>query len=417
MILQTKIEITAPAGSFESLMAAIHAGADSIYFGVGKLNMRAASASNFDFDDLRAIVDTCKQYNKKAYLTINTVVYDGERTMLKELLQAAKDADVDAVIASDFSVLQMAKEAGLTIHCSTQCNISNIDAVKFFANFADVMVLARELTMQQVYEIAQAIQHENIVGPAGELVKLEIFVHGALCMAVSGKCYLSLDNLNYSANRGQCLQQCRRAYKVTDIESGTELQVENEYIMSPKDLCTIDFLDKVLQSGVSILKIEGRGRAPEYVKTTVSCYKEAVESVLADSYTPEKIQQWKQRLETIYNRGFWDGYYLGRKTGEWSDVHGSRATHKKLYVAKCTNYFSQLQVAELLIESGELCVGDHLSVNGPTTGVIEFTVEEIRVDLKPVQKAVKGDLCSVQVPALIRRADKVYQIVPTEFYE
>lgn len=405
------IEIMSPVGSYESLSAAIHAGAGSVYFGVGKMNMRSRSAANFSHEDLQNITDICRQHGVKSYLTVNTIVYNDELDEVKSLLDLAKQCNVSAIIASDFSVLTYCQQIGLEIHISTQCNITNIEAVRFYAQFADVVVLAREVNLAQAAAIAQQIEDENICGPRGEKIRLEMFVHGALCMAVSGKCYLSLDNLNYSANRGACLQPCRRAYLVKDMENELELAVDNKYIMSPKDLCTIGFLDKMLKAGVSILKIEGRGRSAEYVKVATECYHEAVQAIAAGTYSPEKIALWTERLKTVYNRGFWDGYYLGRTMGEWSERYGSQATMVKEYVGKITNFFSNISVAEILMETGEIQVGDTLLVEGPTTGVYETTVSEIRVDLKPVNKSVKGESCSIQTTDLLRRGDKVYKKV------
>lgn len=403
------IEIMAPVGSYEALMAAIQAGAGSVYFGVGKMNMRSRSSANFDHDDLEKITEICKKNNVKSYLTVNTVVYNNEINDLKELLDWAKKCKVSAIIASDFAVLEYAQKIGLEIHISTQCNITNIEAVRFFSRYADVVVLARETELSQVAEISRKIKEDNICGPSGQLVAIEMFIHGALCMAVSGKCYLSLDNFNYSANRGACLQPCRRGYKVQDLDQEIELAIENQYIMSPKDLCTISFLDKIINAGVSVLKIEGRGRSPEYVKTVTQCYREALQSIGDQTYTKEKIQQWTQRLKSVYNRDFWDGYYLGRKIGEWTERYGSQATRVKQYVGKVTNYFSKLNVAEVLIETSQLDIQDEILIIGPTTGVYEDTITEIRVDLQVVNTTVKGDLCSIPVHELVRKNDKVYK--------
>jgi U32 family peptidase len=410
-----KIEITAPVGSWESLTAATQAGADSVYFGVGKLNMRSRSSINFTLHDLVKITRICRKHNVKAYLTLNTVIYDEEVKEMKRIVDSAKKNGIDAIIASDQAVIQYAKEIGMAVHMSTQTNISNIEAVKYWAQYAEVMVTARELNLDQVKSITSAIKKKKIRGPSGELVKLEVFAHGALCMAISGKCYLSLDNHNASANRGACYQLCRRPYKVTDLDGDVELVVDNEYIMSPKDLCTIGFIDKIIKAGVTILKIEGRGRSPEYVKTVVPCYREAIEAVLDGTYSQEKISGWSDRLKTVYNRGFWEGYYLGKKMGEWTDKPGSVATQTKEYVGKVTNYFSKLNVAEIKMESGFLLSGDKIYIQGPTTGVVGMTVKEIRVDLAEVNKTMKGELCSIPVDSLIRRADKVYKIVPNAF--
>lgn len=404
------IEIMSPVGSFESLTAAIQGGANSVYFGVGKLNMRSRSSKNFSIEDLDVIVKTASAHHVKTYLTLNTVVYDHEIDTVKEVLQKAKQAGITAVIASDLSVIESAREAGIEVHMSTQSNITNLQAVKFFSRYADVMVTARELTLQQVADITQGIREKDIRGPSGDLVKIEIFVHGALCMAVSGKCYLSLDNMNHSANRGECLQVCRRGYSVKDKDEGLELEIENEYIMSPKDLCTIEFIDKIMQAGVSVFKIEGRGRGPEYVKKVTQVYREAADACLNNSYTKEKVDAWITELRKVYNRGFWEGYYLGRKMGEWSERYGSQATTKKVYVGKVTNYFTHLRVAEVKIETGELNENDPIYIIGTTTGVLEMKVPEIRVDLEPVKTTTKGELCSFLVPEVVRRGDKVFKI-------
>jgi putative protease len=414
-LLERKIEITAPVGSWESLMTAIQSGAKSVYFGIGKLNMRARSSINFTVNDLKKIAAICKENGVKTYLTLNTVIFDGEMKEMKKIVDAAKKNGIDAIIASDHSVIQYARSIGVTIHMSTQTNITNLEAVKFWAPYADVMVTARELSLKQVASITKGIKKEKITGPSGELVKIEIFAHGALCMAVSGKCYLSLDNSHSSANRGACHQVCRRPYKVTDMDGDIELVVENEYIMSPKDLCTIGFLDKILAAGVSILKIEGRGRSPEYVTTVISCYREAVDAVLVGTYTEEAINSWLERLSKVYNRSFWDGYYLGKKMGEWTDRHGSLATQTKVYVGKVVNYFSKLKVAEVKMESGSLSKGDGIYIQGPTTGNIEFVVPEIRVELKEVEKTIKGEACSIPVDTFLRRGDKIYKIIPNAF--
>jgi putative protease len=403
-----------PAGSYEALMAAIQAGAGSVYFGAGKMNMRARSSVNFTREDLKKIAQICKENNVMSYLTVNTVIYNHEIEEMHNLLDLAKKSGISAIIASDMAVMNYAKEIGLEIHLSTQCNITNIEAVKFYAQFADVIVPARETELKDVAKIITQIHEENICGPKGELIKIEIFIHGALCMAVSGKCYISLDNFNYSANRGACLQPCRRGYHVKDMDSEIELAIENPYIMSPKDLCTIGFLDKILDAGVTVLKIEGRGRSPEYVKMVTQCYHEAIESIQNQIYTKEKIEEWTTRLRSVYNRDFWDGYYLGRKTGEWTQNYGSQATRTKLYVGKVTNYFSKLQVAEILIETNDISVNDELMVFGPTTGVIDLKVDEIRVDLECVDLAQKGSFCSIPVSELVRRNDKVYKWVNSE---
>ncbi|MCK9218736.1 MAG: U32 family peptidase [Bacteroidales bacterium] len=406
-----KSEITAPVGSWESLIAAIQAGADSVYFGVGLLNMRSRSSVNFTLRDLVKIARICRKHQVKTYLTLNTVVYDSEIKQLKKLVDSAKKNGITAIIAADQAVIQYARKVKMTVHISTQANITNFEAVKYWSQYADVMVTARELTLEQVASIIRKIHRKKIVGPSGQLVRIEIFAHGALCMAISGKCYLSLDQYNASANRGACYQLCRRPYLVTDSETGLELEVDNKYIMSPKDLCTIGFLDKILKSGVSILKIEGRGRSPEYVKTVVSCYREAADTVAKGTYSQEKIEMWQERLKTVYNRGFWDGYYRGQKMGEWAEQHGSVATETKEYVGKITNFFTKLKVAEIKMESGQIKQGDRIIIQGPTTGVVDLTISEIRVDLKVVNKTSKGERCSIPVGTFLRRADKVYKII------
>jgi putative protease len=392
-------------------MAAIQGGAGSVYFGVEHLNMRSRSANNFTLDDLRKIVEIASKNNVKTYLTLNVEIFDGEIQLMHQVLQAAKDAGVSAVIAADVSVIQHARSIGLEVHISTQVNITNIEAVKFYAMFADVVVLAREMNLGRVWEISDQIKRDQVKGPSGEMVRLEMFVHGALCMATSGKCYLSLHEMNSSANRGACLQTCRRAYTVTDKETGAEIEIDNEYIMSPKDLKTIHFLNKILDAGVSVLKIEGRARSAEYVKTTVACYREAVEAYLDGTFTEEKVEGWNARLSTVFNRGFWDGYYLGQRLGEWSKNYGSLATKRKLYVGKCTNYFANIGVAEFKLETSNLKVGDEIVVSGPTTGVVETTVQEIRVELLPVDEGKKGERISVKIDEKLRRADKLYKLV------
>jgi putative protease len=408
------IEIMAPVGSFGSLQAAIQGGANAVYFGIGHLNMRSKSSQNFSLDDLKEITRICEEKSIRTYLTVNTVIFDGEITEMKKLIDAAKENNVTAIIAADMSVIQYAREIGVEVHMSTQTNVTNIEAVKFYANFADVMVTARELSLKQVAAITKAIEEQQIKGPSGKLVQIEVFVHGALCMAISGKCYLSLDNLKSSANRGACLQQCRRPYKVIDQDAGIELEIDNEYIMSPKDLKTIDFLDKVLKAGVRVLKIEGRGRAPDYVKAVVSVYREAVDAWFDGSFNEENLKRWNHKLETVYNRGFWDGYYLGREMGEWTEQYGSRATKRKIYVGKVTNFFKKLNVAEIKMETHDLSVGEEYIIIGDTTGVYEDIISEIRVDLKKVEKTTKGDDCSIPVKELVRRGDKVYKIVEVE---
>lgn len=404
------IEIMAPVGNFECLMAAAQAGANSVYFGVEQLNMRAKSANNFELKDLPEIVRICNEHSMKSYLAVNTIMYDHDLKIMRMLVDKAKEANVSAIIASDQAILNYAFKAGVEIHLSTQLNISNIESLAFYANFADVVVLARELTLKQVKDISRQIKERDIRGPKGELIRIEMFAHGALCMAVSGKCYLSLHEMNSSANRGACQQTCRKSYTVINNETGYELEIDNEYIMSPKDLMTVNFVDEMLDSGVTVLKIEGRARPAEYVKTVTDCYREAVDAVYENTYTPEKINNWVERLATVYNRGFWDGYYLGRKLGEWSKDYGSKATKTKTYIGKGSNYFEKIGVAEFKLESGELKVGDEILITGPTTGVIQTVVEEIRLDLEPVDKAQKGDVISVPIKEKVRRADKLYKI-------
>ncbi|MBL7972078.1 MAG: U32 family peptidase, partial [Prolixibacteraceae bacterium] len=370
----------APVGSYESLMAAIQAGAGSVYFGVEQLNMRARSSNNFTLDDLKKITEIAHSKGVKTYLTVNVVVYDNELEQLHRIIDAAKDAGVSAIIASDIAAIIYARQVGVEVHISTQVNITNIEAVRFYSQYADVVVLAREMNIGRVWEISRQIREQNITGPSGELVKLEMFVHGALCMAVSGKCYLSLHEMNSSANRGSCMQSCRRAYIVTDKETGAELEVDNEYIMSPKDLKSIGFLNKLLDAGVSVLKVEGRARSPEYVYTVVECYKEAVQAYFDDQFTDEKVADWNERLASVFNRGFWDGYYLGQRLGEWSKNYGSLATSRKVYVGKGLNYFSNLKVAEFKLETGPLKVGDEIYITGPTTGLVKTVVSEIQLD-------------------------------------
>jgi len=407
------IEIMAPVGSYESLMAAIQGGANAVYFGIGRLNMRSRSSKNFTLDDLTEISKICHQNNIRSYITLNTVVFDKEIDEVKEIVQAAKQHDITAIIASDISVIQYARSQNVEVHMSTQTNITNIEAVQFWSLFADVMVTARELSLGQVADITRQIEERQIKGPSGKLIQIEIFAHGALCMAVSGKCYLSLDNMNHSANRGACLQMCRRGYKVTDLDGEHELEIDNEYIMSPKDLKTIGFLDKILAAGVRVLKIEGRGRSADYVKVVSQCYREAVDAYFEGKYTPENIEIWEERLKTVYNRGFWDGYYLGKKLGEWTENYGSLATKKKVYAGLVTNYFSKPGVAEIKLEAQDLNIGDDIQIHGPTTGVYEATVSEIRLELEPVSKVEKGLICSIPVKQLVRRMDKVYKIVDT----
>ena len=407
-------EIMAPAGSWESLQAAIQAGADSVYFGIERLNMRSRSSSNFTTEDLHRIVERCKEAGIKSYLTINTIIYDEDLELMREIVDNAKEAGVSAIIAADVAVMQYAISQGVEVHLSTQLNISNIEALRFYAQFADVVVLARELNMDQVAEIHRRIVEENIVGRNGELIRIEMFCHGALCMAVSGKCYLSLHELNASANRGACMQVCRRAYRVHDEDSDIELTVDNKYIMSPKDLKTIHFMNKMMDSGVRVFKIEGRARGAEYVKAVVSCYNEAIEAHLNDTFTDEKVADWDVRLSKVFNRGFWDGYYLGQRLGEWSHNYGSKATHKKVYIGKCTNFFQKIGVAEFLLEAQSLSVGDEILVTGETTGAYEDVVEEVRVDLKPVDSVEKGTYFSIKTKDVVRRNDKLFKIVPAD---
>ncbi len=404
-------ELLAPAGSYESLTAAGQGGADAIYFGIEQLNMRARSSANFTAEDLPQIVARSREMGMKAYITVNTVVYNHELIQMRKIIDLAVKHGVDAIIASDQSVLQYCLSTGARVHLSTQLNISNIETLKFYSNFADVAVLARELNLEQVLEMSRAIELEGITGPSGKPVQLEMFVHGALCMAISGKCYLSLHEHNQSANRGNCYQVCRRGYTVSDKDREVELDIDNEYIMSPKDLKTIHFLNKVLDAGVSILKIEGRARSAEYVKTVVSCYNEAIHAYVDGSFTREKIEVWDKQLASVFNRGFWDGYYLGQRLGEWSEEYGSRATLKKVHTGKVTNYFSRIGVAEVLIETGKLQVGDTIVIIGPTTGVVEIEVKELRVNEINCQTASKGDRCSLPIEQAIRRSDKVYKLV------
>jgi putative protease len=409
--MNRQVELMAPVGSYESLMAAIKAGCDSVYFGVEQLNMRARSSNNFTLDDLKNITRIARENHIKTYLTLNTILYDHDITLMKNIMQAAKENGVTAVIASDLAALNYAKKIGLEIHISTQANISNIDTVEFFAVYADVVVLARELSLKQVAEICREIKRRDLRGPKGELVEVEIFAHGALCMAVSGKCYLSLHSHFASANRGACIQNCRRSYIVTDKDEGIEFEVDNEYIMSAKDLCTIDFLDKILDAGVKVLKIEGRGRSADYVYTVVKCYKEAIQACQNDSYSPDKIAQWLSQLATVYNRGFWDGYYLGRKMGEWNDEYGSKATKKKIYLGKGLKYYDKAHVAEFILETHQLQVGDDIMITGPTTGYIEAKIEELRIADTGADKAQKGDTITFPLHEKIRPSDKLYKIV------
>ena len=404
-------EVMAPVGSRESLAAAIKAEADSIYFGIEALNMRAHSASHFTIEDLRDIAAQCAEHGMKSYLTVNTIIYDADIPLMHSICDAAHEAGISAIIASDVAVMVYCRSIGQEVHLSTQLNISNVEALRFYAQFADVAVLARELDLDKVTHIHEAIEEQHIVGPKGEPVRIEMFCHGALCMAVSGKCYLSLDNLGRSANRGECMQVCRRAYTVTERDTGMQLDVDNKYIMSPKDLKTIGFIDRMMKAGVRVFKIEGRARSAEYVYTVVTCYKEAIRAVQEGTFTPERVEEWNQRLATVFNRGFWDGYYLGQRMGEWSKVYGSSATEKKQYVGKGMKYFSKLGVGEFYIEAGEFCVGDKLLIIGPTSGATYVTATDIHGDNGPVEKAVKGMRVSIPVPEKTRPSDKLYKIV------
>lgn len=404
-------EIMAPVGSRESLAAALQAGADSVYFGIGQLNMRSHSANHFNIEDLREIAQTCNEQGVKTYLTVNTLIYDSDLPDMRRIIDAAAEAGISAVIASDVAVMNYCREKGVEVHLSTQLNIGNVEALKFYAQFADVVVLARELNMDQVAYIHEQIEQQHITGPGGNLVRIEMFCHGALCMAVSGKCYMSLHAANRSANRGECTQICRRSYTVTDDETGNQLDIDNKYIMSPKDLKTVRFIDKMMKSGVRVFKIEGRARGPEYVYTVVSCYKEAIQSVLDGTFTEEKKNEWDERLATVFNRGFWDGYYLGQKMGEWNKHYGSVATERKVYVGRGVKYFSRLGVAEFTCEAAEFNVGDKMLITGPTTGVMYVTADEIHDDHGAVTTAQKGTRVSIKVTGKIRPSDKLFKIV------
>ncbi len=414
MIKRNDIILMAPVGSFESLMAAIQGGADSIYFGIEQLNMRARSSHNFTMDDMLKITSICKEHDIQTYLTVNTIMYDKDLDFMKNVIRKAKEQKIGAIIASDQSAIQYAHSVDIPVHISTQLSISNIETIKFYSGYADVMVLARELDLEQVSAITKTIREENIKGPGGGLVAIELFAHGALCMAISGKCYLSLHEQNYSANRGECMQTCRKSYLVTEKESGYELEIDNEYLMSPKDLCTINFINKILDAGVKILKIEGRARPPEYVYTVTKCYDEAVKAYIDGSYGEEKIKNWRQSLSSVFNRGFWDGYYLGQKTGVWSHRYGSRATKRKIYIGKAINYFTKIKVAEFKIETGTLKAGDDILITGPTTGVVYSHIKEIRVDRKPVNKATKGEYFSIAIENQVRRSDKLFKVVDSK---
>jgi U32 family peptidase len=412
--LRSDFEIMAPVGSWESLSAAFQAGADSIYFGIEKLNMRSKSSSNFTIDDMHTIVQACQDHGVKSYLTVNTVMYENDLHLMHQIVDAAKAANISAIIAADVAVLIYARQKDVEVHLSVQLNIANIDALKFYAQYADVVVLARELSLDQVAKIHQQIIAKNICGPKGEQIRIEMFCHGALCMAVSGKCYLSLHEYNLSANRGACVQICRRGYNVKDKETNVEMDIDNQYILSPKDLKTIHFLNKLMDAGVRVFKIEGRARGAEYVKTVVSCYNEAIHAQLSGSFTDEKITEWNKQLSTVFNRGFWDGYYLGQRLGEWTNQYGSSATKRKVLIGKGIKYYSKLGVAEFLLESNSLSVGDEILITGPTSGAIEAIAQEIRVDLKPVNKAVKGQHISIPLKEKIRPSDKLYKVVPVE---
>ena len=404
-------EIMAPVGSRESLAAAIHAGANSVYFGIGKLNMRSHSANHFTIDDLKEIAETCNTQNIKTYLTVNTVIYGEDITTMHEIIDAAKDANITAVIASDVAVMMYCRQVGVEVHLSTQLNISNIDALKFYAQFADVAVLARELNMDQVKEIHEQIIKQNICGPKGQPIRIEMFCHGAFCMAISGKCYMSLHDANRSANRGECVQICRRSYTVTDNETGNQLEIDNKYIMSPKDLKSVRFIDKMMDAGVRVFKIEGRARGPEYVHTVVTCYREAIQSVLDGTFTEEKKDKWDERLSTVFNRGFWNGYYQGQKMGEWTKEYGNKATEKKVLIGKVMKYFSRLGVAEIAVEANTFAKGDKLLITGNTTGAMFLNAEEIRYDLKPVGVAEQGWRVSIPVPDKVRPNDKLFKLI------
>ncbi len=404
------IEITAPVGNYETLHSALQAKTDSVYFGIGKLNMRAKSSSNFSIEDLHKIKQITDKQNVKTYLAVNTVIYDSEISAMHKIIDEAKKQKINAIIATDMATMQYAKNIGIPVHLSTQTNVSNLEAVKYYSSFADVIVLARELNLEQVVYITDEIVKQNIIGVSGELIKIEIFVHGALCMAISGKCYLSLHEKNYSANKGKCLQTCRKAYIVKEKETGNELEIDNEYIMSPKDLSTISFIDKIIDSGVSIMKIEGRARSPEYVYTAVKIYKEAIEAVKNNLYSKEKIKYWQNELAEVFNRGFWDGYYLGQTLGEWSEKYGSKATKKKTYIGKATNYFNKIKVGEFIMNADELKLNDEIIIIGPTTGIIKTKVKELRLEYAPVKSVKKGDKFSMPITKKLRPADKLYKI-------
>lgn len=405
------IDLMLPAGSYESLNAAINAGANSVYFGVGKLNMRSKSSVNFTIEDLKNIANICNEKGIKTYLTVNTVIYDEEIEEMHSIIDAAKEAKITAIIASDMAVIDYCVKVGIEIHISTQLNVSNYEAVKYYSKYADVIVLARELSLEQQAAICKRIEDEKLTGPSGKLVKIEVFAHGALCMAISGKCYLSLHDKNRSGNRGACIQNCRRPYIVTEKESGYELEIDEKYIMSPKDLCTIDFLDKLLEAGVKVLKIEGRGRPPEYVKRVTECYSEAIESYFEGTFSEDKVKVWKEKLSTVFNRGFWGGYYMGKTIGEWSERYGSAATKRKVYIGKGMNYFKNIKVGSFLVEAYDIKKGDEILITGPSTGAIETKIEEMRVDEKIVDIASKGEEFSMKLDFRIRPSDKLFKVV------
>ncbi len=409
-----QLELMAPAGGFDAMQAAFDNGADSIYFGVDQLNMRARATMNFTLGDLEEIAQKCSDKGVKSYLTLNAIIYNHDLSLIKTVVNRVKEAGITAIIASDQAVIGYAKSQGVDIHISTQLNVTNIETVKFYSLFANVMVLSRELSLRQVKEICDGVIEEDVRGPNGELIKIEVFGHGALCMAVSGKCYLSLHTSNSSANRGACVQNCRRKYKVIDLEDGHELEIDNEYIMSPKDLCTIDFLDQLIDTGISVLKIEGRGRAPEYVATTIKCYREAIDAYNEGTYTKEKVKDWMSRLETVYNRGFWGGYFLGQELGEWTDASGSKATVKKVFLGKGMHYYTNAKIGQFKIEAQQLEVGDKILITGPTTGVIESEITSMRVEEKDVDVAKRGDEVTFYVEEKIRASDKLYKVVPAE---
>ena len=405
------IELMAPAGSYEALSTAINAGCNSVYFGVEQLNMRSRSSNNFTIEDLKKIAQIGIENNVKTYLTINTVLYDHDINLMKKIIDTAKESGITAVIAADHAVMNYAKKVGVEIHISTQANISNIDTIEFYANYADVVVPARELSLKQVAEISREIKRREITGPSGKLIEIEIFAHGALCMAVSGKCYLSLHSHFASANRGACIQNCRRNYIVTDKDEGIEFEIDNEYIMSAKDLCTIDFIDKIIDAGVTVLKLEGRGRSADYVHVVTSCYNEAIDAYLEGTYTHEKVEGWKERLATVFNRGFWDGYYLGKKMGEWSDEYGSKATKQKMYIGRGIHYYDKAGVGEFKLDAHNLNVGDEIMITGPTTGYVETIVNEMRLDNQPTDGVKKGDTFSIPIEHKIRPSDKLYKLI------